>query len=294
MEKLAEEGRAPELIVLENVCGALTSHDGADFAAICGALADCGYRFGALAIDAVHFLPQSRPRLFVIAVRVGLDAAKPFESLVEKFGDRSEEVERGGGRLWRSATLLAAHAKLPKRLQEAWIWWRLPIPPQRTASLEGILEADPEGVAWNTPEQTLRLQSMMSPLHRRKVELAARAQRRVAGAVYRRTRRDKKGRPLQRAEVRFDGVAGCLRTPAGGSSRQTILIVEGGSVRSRLLSPREAARLMGLPESYRLPENYNQAYHLAGDGVAVPVVRFLAAHLLEPLLAASGRNKDAA
>ena len=294
MEKLAGEGRAPELIVLENVCGALTSHDGADFAAICGALADCGYRFGALAIDAVHFLPQSRPRLFVIAVRVGLEAARPLESLVEKFGDRSEEAERGGGRLWRSAALLAAHAKLPKRLQEAWIWWRLPIPPPRTASLEGILEADPEGVAWNTPEQTRRLQSMMSPLHRRKVESAARAQRRVAGAVYRRTRRDKKGRPLQRAGVRFDGVAGCLRTPAGGSSRQTILIVEGESVRSRLLSPREAARLMGLPESYRLPENYNQAYHLAGDGVAVPVVRFLAAHLLEPLLAASGRNKDAA
>ena len=72
----------------------------------------------------------------------------------------------------------------------------------------------------------------------------------------------------------------------GGSSRQSILVVEGRRVRSRLLSPREAARLMGLPDSYRLPENYNEAYHLAGDGVAVPVVRFLAARLLEPLLAA--------
>jgi len=77
-------------------------------------------------------------------------------------------------------------------------------------------------------------------------------------------------------------------------SRQSIIIVEGKSVRSRLLSPREAARLMGLPESYKLPENYNEAYHLAGDGIVVPVVRFLAANILEPLLTADTRGKEAA
>lgn len=57
-----------------------------------------------------------------------------------------------------------------------------------------------------------------------------------------------------------------------------------GRVRSRLLSAREAARLMGLPDAYRLPEGYTAAYKLAGDGVAVPVARWLAAHLIEPLL----------
>jgi DNA (cytosine-5)-methyltransferase 1 len=41
---------------------------------------------------------------------------------------------------------------------------------------------------------------------------------------------------------------------------------------------------MGLPDEYRLPKNYNEAYHLTGDGVAVPVVRHLACHLFEPLL----------
>ena len=43
---------------------------------------------------------------------------------------------------------------------------------------------------------------------------------------------------------------------------------------------------MGLPDDYRLPARYNDAYHLVGDGVAAPVVRFLADNLLEPLLAA--------
>ena len=40
-----------------------------------------------------------------------------------------------------------------------------------------------------------------------------------------------RARKGQRAEVRFDGISGCLRTPAGGSSRQTILVVEGDSIR---------------------------------------------------------------
>ena len=128
---------------------------------------------------------------------------------------------------------------------------------------------------------------MMSAINREKVDAALKTKRRMAGAVYKRTRRDENGVKVQRAEVRFDGVAGCLRTPAGGSSRQLIVLVEDGQVRSRLISGRESARLMGLPEDYELPRNRNEAYHLTGDGVAVPVVRFLASHLLEPLTCAS-------
>ena len=116
----------------------------------------------------------------------------------------------------------------------------------------------------------------------------------MVGGVYRRTRRDAEGARLQRAEVRFDDVAGCLRTPAGGSSRQLILVVEGELVRSRLISARETARLMGLPDSYVLPSGYNEAYHLTGDGVVVPVVRHLAQHLLEPLLGLGAATRRAA
>jgi len=135
----------------------------------------------------------------------------------------------------------------------------------------------------------------MSPLNLKKVEQAKRMKRLIVGGVYKRTRVDEEGQRAQRAEIRFDDIAGCLRTPVGGSSRQSVLIVNGDTVRSRLLAPREAARLMGLPETYELPENYNEAYHLVGDGVAVPVVRFLAAHILEPLLVAEvGREQEAA
>ena len=120
---------------------------------------------------------------------------------------------------------------------------------------------------------------MMSDIHLEKVKAAQATGARMVGGVYRRTRKGE-----QRAEVRFDNVSGCLRTPTGGSSRQLLLFVEGESIRSRLLSPREAARLMGLPDDYRLPHNYNAAYHLAGDGVVAPVVSFIADNLVTPLL----------
>ena len=125
---------------------------------------------------------------------------------------------------------------------------------------------------------------MMNPVNKEKVEAAKKSGQLQVGTVYKRTRLDGKDEKVQRAEVRFDEIAGCLRTSTGGSSRQSIVVVKGDEVRSRLLSSREAARLMGLSDEYKLPESYNEAYHLAGDGVVVPVVRYLAEHLLEPIV----------
>jgi DNA (cytosine-5)-methyltransferase 1 len=280
MEALAQEERAPKLIVLENVCGALSSHRGRDFAAIGAALAKT-HRFGALVIDAVKFVPQSRPRLFIVGIRK--DVHVPNRLMLAE-----------PDLCWHPAHLVAAYEKLSERAQEEWIWWSLPIPPLRQSTFAGLIEDEPQGVAWHTPEETKRLLSLMSPINRKKVEQAKNMGIRIVGGIYKRTRKDENGGRVQRAEVRFDDIAGCLRTPVGGSSRQSIIVVEGKSVRSRLLSPREAARLMGLPDSYKLPENYNEAYYLAGDGVVVPVVRFLAAHILEPLLAPSNAHEKEA
>jgi DNA (cytosine-5)-methyltransferase 1 len=281
MEALGKEKRAPSLIVLENVCGALSSHGGKDFAAI-GAALSGGYHFGALVMDAVRFVPQSRPRLFVIGVRNDLRISAPLTV---------SEPDA----LWHPAHLVTAYQKLSPRSKASWIWWKLPGPPSRQSTLSGLIEDEPQGVVWHTAAETRRLLSLMSPINRRKVEDAKRAGGRRVGGVYKRTRKDENGKRAQRAEVRFDDISGCLRTPVGGSSRQTIVIVEGETVRSRLLSPREAARLMGLPDTYTLPKNYNEAYHLSGDGVVVPVVRHLAFHLLEPLLtSAMNKGKEAA
>jgi DNA (cytosine-5)-methyltransferase 1 len=176
-------------------------------------------------------------------------------------------------------------AARPQALKDRGIWWGLAAPPQRNTDLSTLLEPD-DAVAWRSAEDTERLVSLMGPLHQARIEAARASGGRSAGAVFRRMRIED-GRKVQRAEVRFDGLAGCLRTPGGGSSRQSVVVVDAGQVRSRLLTPREAARLMGLPESYRLPTAATTALHVAGDGVAVPVVRWLARELLEPLLGAA-------
>ena len=268
---LRQENRAPTTIVLENVYGALTSHRGKDFAAICSAMAGAGYRFGAMVLDAIDFVPQSRPRLFFVAVKKSL-ALSP------------DLINGAPSPRWHPRALVSAYSGLPSAAKRGWVWWQLPIPAARTSSLSELIDDEPCGIGWHDLEATARLLQMMSPRNRAKVEAAGRTGRRMVGGVYKRTRPDAEGAKVQRAEVRFDDVAGCLRTPAGGSSRQVILVVTGESVRSRLLSPREAARLMGLDDSYRLPPRYNDAYRVAGDGVCPPVVRYIAANLLEPVL----------
>ena len=214
IKSVSREGRAPSLITLENVCGALTSHGGKDFAAIGQALASEGYRFGAMVIDAVHFVPQSRPRLFIVAVREG--------RLVPEALTMDEPSD-----LWHPANLVGAYEKLPAEAKAAWIWWRLPAPSRRKKNFVDIIEDEPKGVEWHTAAETKRLLSMMSPLNRKKVENAKRMRTRMVGGVYKRTRVDEEGKRAQRAEVRFDDIAGCLRTPVGGSSRQSIIVVEG-------------------------------------------------------------------
>jgi len=275
MQGLMDDGRSPKIIVLENVCGTLTSHGGKDFAAICSSFVKAGYYFGAIVVDAVRFVPHSRPRLFVVGVREDVAMAAAAGLVSEKASE-----------LWHTRALLTAHAKLTAKIREKWLWWNPPAPPARTTTFADLVEDDPVGVEWHTAAETTKLLAMMSDINLEKVKEAKTSGRKIVGTVYKRTRRDEVGRKVQRAEIRFDDIAGCLRTPAGGSSRQVIVVVDGKKVRSRLISPRETARLMGLPDDYELPKNYNEAYHLTGDGVAVPVVRHLAGHIFEPLLAA--------
>lgn len=269
INKLKLTGRPPPLLVLENVCGLLTSHEGKDFRDMCRAIASLGYSFGAIIVDAIRFLPQSRPRLFVVCVR-------------DKRSVPSEIFMKGPSDVWHSQALVTAVHCLPPELRASWVWWHLPYPEISSPSLQRLVEIDGDELLWNSQAQTNALLTMMSHTNREKVAAVQKCGKRVVGTVYKRTRVEG-GARFQRAEVRFDGIAGCLRTPGGGSSRQTLIVVEGKSIQSRLLSIREAARLMGVPDDYKIPENYNDGYHIFGDGLAVPAVAHIARNLLDPI-----------
>ena len=262
--------RKPKIIVLENVEGAVTSNDGKDFKVIVESLTAQSYSVGSMIMDAVHFVPQSRPRLFVIGIDKDLAISEELVTTQPVTG-------------WHTDAILKAHKNLSGKAKKNWLWFNLLKPTGNVKKFSDLIEDAPTGTKWHSKEETAYLLSLMNKRHQEKVnsaiETSLQEKRRMVGGVYKRTRNGQ-----QRAEVRFDDIAGCLRTPKGGSSRQSIIVVDGNKVRSRLLSTREAARLMGIDDTYILPEQYNQAYQLAGDGLAVPVVRHLSEYLLLPLL----------
>jgi DNA (cytosine-5)-methyltransferase 1 len=246
----------PPILVAENVVGLVSADRGIHYRRLHAALLARNYRVGAVMLNAVHWLPQSRPRVFIIAVRN--DITIP-------------------GRLYTTAPTWA-HSKNIENVAkglESWIWWNIPKPLPRKQNLRDIIEWDAE---CDDARATLRNLRLIPHHHRAKLE----HKEVVVAPGYKRTRSN--GQVL---ELRFDGVAGCLRTPEGGSSRQFLILKRGDNLATRLLTAKETARLMGVPESYRLPGSYNDVYKAMGDAVAVPVARWLAKTLLAPLVEAT-------
>lgn len=131
------------------------------------------------------------------------------------------------------------------------VWSSFPCQDLSLAGKEAGLKGKRSGVFWSFWKRMLDL---AAEERKPKIRQAVRDGRKAVGAIYKRMRPDGQGERVQRAEVQFDDTAGCLRTPSGGSSRQIIMLIEKGIIRTRLLSPREAARLMGLPDDYKPPE----------------------------------------
>lgn len=260
---LKGEGRGPKIVAIENVVGLISGRGGRDFLAATTALMDLGYVVGACVLDASDWLPQERKRIFII----GVDRNIPIPA-----GLTSQEPIGH----FTPLNLRRVVAGLPPELKAKWRWWALPIPPKRTADLIDILV---DTSAWDTPEQTAALVNMLSPASQAAVAKARESGELTVGAGFRRTRE-----AGVQFEVRFDGLAGCLRTASGGSSRQVLIEIEGAKTRSRLLTARECARAMGLGDTFKLPPARNDALTAMGDGVAVPCVAFLNEHLFLPLL----------
>lgn len=270
MRCLADERRHPVLLALENVVGLLYANGGADFRAICTALSEIGYRFGALMADASHFVPQSRPRVFIIALRrdvplpTGVHAELPTNP-------------------WHTQILLRARAGLGAADAANWVWWTPGDPPATSrVRLTDVIDLS-DDAKWNSDDATNRLLGMMAKPQLIRLAEAKAMGKPVIGSLYLRMRPNGKAGNIQRAEIAFGETLGCLRTPKGGASRPRIVVVDGERVRTRLLSEREAASLMGLGGDFILPKTYNECFRLIGDGVVPAVVRFLADTLLEPL-----------
>lgn len=268
-------GRRPPIVMLENVAGFLTSHDGNDFRDACLALNDLGYAVDALLIDAALFVPQSRQRLFVIG----------------------KQEKSKGDRVAETPTFYESQCR-PSALADFILWnpdihWSMrTLPPivKGNSCLSDILEdLPPNSVHWWSSQRAEYLLNQMSEKHRAVAEKMISGRQTACGTVFRRVRH---GRSM--AELRTDGIAGCLRTPRGGSGRQILFVAGRGRYAVRLLTPRECARLMGA-DDFKITVPLNQALFGFGDAVCVPVIQWIAENYLTPLwkeLHAEERNKE--
>lgn len=260
LDEYAAEKR-PRVAVLENVVGLATSHGGDDLAAAITEFNRLGYSCDVLMIDARRFLPQSRPRLFVVGAqdppkRQQAQSELRPDSLMHVFGNTSLRTHRAV----------------------------LPTPPAPvTSGLSMYVEKihGNDGRWWDA-ERTAAFLSSLSPRQAARVAELRDAKTTSYRTAYRRTRYG-----VAVWEVRPDDVSGCLRTARGGSSKQAVVKLGGGQAKVRWMTPREYARLMGAGLYDLTGARNNQALFGFGDAVAVPVVAWLAKHYLVPLLEGS-------
>jgi len=257
--------RRPPIVLLENVEGFLTSHNGQDFKEALLALNGLGYSVDTFIVDAVRFVPQSRVRLFVVGHQ---SAGEP-----EKVSEKQLSFYQSDLRPKKLADFILKHPEIN------WCIRELPNLPKTNARLIDVIEEIPEtSKDWWNEQRVEYLLNQTFDRHRVLIETAKKGSEYTYLTAF---RREREGRSM--AEIRSDGIAGCLRTPKGGSARQILLRVGKREISIRLLSPRECARLMGADE-YIISGNINQALFGFGDAVCVPVVTWIGENYLNPLL----------
>lgn len=252
--------RAPRALVLENVTGLASSNNGDDFRTVCREFNRLGYSCDAYFIDARHWLPQSRPRMFVVGLKSPLPDGRLDSSL------RPEKVS------WiHSDPSLVTHIS---HLDE-------PKPLLMTGLASLIEDIDEGDERWWNEKQVRSFTDSLAPHQSDRLQRFLRSSSKIVRTAYRRTRSG-----VVRWEIREEEIAGCLRTARGGSSRQAVIICENGALRIRWMTGAEYARLQGMG-SYRF-DGFSDAQirYAFGDAVAVPVVTWLMKTAVKPALTA--------
>lgn len=261
--------RRPPIVLLENVAGFLNSHKGKDFEEALTALNNLGYKVDSFIIDAANFLPQSRVRLFIVGQ---LETFLP-RNLPKVDDEQLSLFYEGELRPKKLIDFIIGHQKINWAIRE------LPKLPKNDRLLPTVVDDTPENSEeWWSQERVDYLINQTSEKHLKVIEALITNSQYSYLTAFRRVRN---GRSM--AEIRSDGIAGCLRTPKGGSARQILLKVGLGEVKIRFISPSECARLMGADE-FKITGSTTEALFGFGDAVCVPVVHWIAKNYLTPLL----------
>jgi DNA (cytosine-5)-methyltransferase 1 len=269
---LRERSERPKVVMLENVRGFASSRGGKDLRAAVNELNQLGYSCDVFTIDARHFVPQSRPRMFIVGVNGDLPHGAHIG--LPPLSDVRPEWIRGIFR--RNADLEMHYVSMPDL-------------PKVSTSLDLVVERlRPSDRRWWDNKQVAAFLESLSALQSRRLDALVDGPK-TWRTAYRRTRH---GRAVW--EIRRDDISGCLRTTGGGSSRQVVVEAGHGNVRIRWMTAREYASLMGACDYVLLGMTENKARFGFGDAVVVDVVRWIGEHYLIPTLRPKRRGSRAA
>ena len=256
------DGVAPRVILLENVVGFSSSNGGEDLRSAFERLNHLGYTCDLVLVDAKWFVPQSRPRLFIVG------------SLDPLNGEAASLLTKSAMRPAWYSEFVGRHPEL--RTQT----FALTPPHLDVGGLDAIVERLPfSDECWWGEDRTRAFLNSLSEINRDRLACLTAYDEVTWRTAYRRTRQ---GRPVW--EIRRDAVSGCLRTARGGSSKQAVVEAGAGGVRIRWMTAREYARLQGAPDFDLGGVSETQAMFGFGDAVCVPAVRWLVANYVRPLL----------
>jgi DNA (cytosine-5)-methyltransferase 1 len=261
----AQGESAPPLVLVENVPGWLYSNKGADFRLTIQALNELGYRCDVFTLDALRFTPQSRLRVFLVGARFQIDNNNSVSIYSRPNSLLPDQLRKS----------ILANQDLN------WFYNDIPTPPPlRASGLSEIIEqiSDSDERWWDEHEVNRHLQMMEQSHYERVTQLIGKDE--IAYRTFFRRRRKEQ----QRAEVRPDDLAGCLRTAVGGSGKQFLIKAGRGGIKMRTMTPREYARLQGIPDEYPITVNGVQALTGFGDAVCVPAITWIAQNVLNPLV----------
>ena len=260
----AQGESAPPLILVENVPGWLYSNKGKDFRVTVQALNKLGYACDVFILDALRFTPQSRLRVFLVGTRFPVTHTTAELILTRPKSLLSDQLKKS----------ITANKDL------RWFYNEIPEPPPLNSDgLSRIIERMSDSDSrWWSEEETSRHLAMMNESHRERVAQIAQGKQISYRTFFRRRREEQ-----QRAEVRDDDLSGCLRTAVGGSGKQFLIRAGKGCIKMRAMTPREYARLQGVPDEYPITINGVQALTGFGDAVCVPAISWIAKHILNPL-----------
>jgi len=215
----------PAAALLENVPGLLNINDGVDFTVILEALKGAGYRVSWRKINALHFVPQHRVRVYILCVHQDLHEARNLDDEMTTCWPALDHHE-------------------PSKLEH---------------SLKDVFEPAATACEALTEEQW------------------AKVIRHEGSPEEARTRRLLTSKPWVKT----------LTSSYRQDWKYHSQFVERANSTPRFLTPRESLRLMGFPESFKIPSGEGQHMHLLykqiGNAVVPAVVQAITDQILRGL-----------